>query len=288
MEDPRQWLRQLGFGEYEARAYVELLKCTSLTGYEVAKASGVPRANIYGVLQKLEERGAVVRLQSSPHARYAAVAASTLISRLKGRMNLIAERAAEALLQVDSTAQDDPLVQSRGYPGLLEQARVALDTASRCVLFAGWRQESAALAHESRRAQARGVQVTTICVEGCAEPCGHCQGTVFRRYVLPPIVGDVGRWLLVIRDNEELVIGVVSGSGEALAVHTRKPILVALAGSAVCQNVAVATIMAEAGDCIRDALRPSTVRALEQLVSTNKTAAGWLAHLRPASLPEAS
>jgi sugar-specific transcriptional regulator TrmB len=55
-------LQQLGFGEYEARAYLALLQRNPLNGYELAKLSGLPRANVYAVLQKLEERGAVVRL----------------------------------------------------------------------------------------------------------------------------------------------------------------------------------------------------------------------------------
>jgi HTH-type transcriptional regulator, sugar sensing transcriptional regulator len=74
-------LQQLGFGEYEARAYIALLQCSPLNGYELAKASGVPRSNIYPVLQKLEERGAVVRLEMPSGARYAPVAATELTQR---------------------------------------------------------------------------------------------------------------------------------------------------------------------------------------------------------------
>ena len=55
MEPIVELLQKLGFGEYEARAYVALLQNRPLNGYELAKASGLPRANVYSVLQKLED-----------------------------------------------------------------------------------------------------------------------------------------------------------------------------------------------------------------------------------------
>ena len=36
-------LRQLSFTEYEARIYVQLLKVSSATAYEISKADRVPR-----------------------------------------------------------------------------------------------------------------------------------------------------------------------------------------------------------------------------------------------------
>src|SRR5262245_66664186 len=61
MTDAAALLQELGFSEYEARAYVALLQRSPLNGYELAKASGLPRANGYSVLRTLEDRGAGVR-----------------------------------------------------------------------------------------------------------------------------------------------------------------------------------------------------------------------------------
>lgn len=61
MADTVALLQRLGFGDYEARTYITLLQRRPLSGYELAKSSGVPRSNIYTVLRKLEARGAVVR-----------------------------------------------------------------------------------------------------------------------------------------------------------------------------------------------------------------------------------
>ena len=48
-------LRQLDFTEYEAKAYLALLKDSPLSGYAVALHSGVPRSKIYEVLSNMEE-----------------------------------------------------------------------------------------------------------------------------------------------------------------------------------------------------------------------------------------
>jgi sugar-specific transcriptional regulator TrmB len=71
MADIVALLQQLGFSEYEARAYTALLQRSPLNGYELAKAAGLPRANVYAVLQKLEERNAVGRQESPTGVRYA-------------------------------------------------------------------------------------------------------------------------------------------------------------------------------------------------------------------------
>ena len=55
-------LVKLGFSEYEAKAYIALLGKNPVSGYELAKQSGVPRSMIYEVVGKLASR------RSSDHA----------------------------------------------------------------------------------------------------------------------------------------------------------------------------------------------------------------------------
>lgn len=53
-------LKNLHFTEYEAKAYLSLLEESPLTGYAVAKNSGVPRSKIYEVLDNLVMRGDIL------------------------------------------------------------------------------------------------------------------------------------------------------------------------------------------------------------------------------------
>lgn len=65
-------LQRLGFTEYEARAYVALSGAYPATAYEVAKVSGLPRANAYSVLRTLQAKGAIQPVGETPR-RYAPV-----------------------------------------------------------------------------------------------------------------------------------------------------------------------------------------------------------------------
>ena len=63
-------LMRIGFSDYEARAYISLLKMNPATAYEVAKLSGIPSSKIYEVLSKLLERGIALELIESGKKRY--------------------------------------------------------------------------------------------------------------------------------------------------------------------------------------------------------------------------
>ena len=63
---------RIGFTDYEARIYVQLLQSQSpATAYEIAKRAGVPRANTYQALEALTQRRAVLPVSEEP-LRYVA------------------------------------------------------------------------------------------------------------------------------------------------------------------------------------------------------------------------
>src|SRR3546814_13169794 len=69
--DLLQDLKRLGFTEYEARVYVQLLLQSPATAYEIAKAASVPRPNTYHAPEALPKRGAVLPVRENP-TRYVA------------------------------------------------------------------------------------------------------------------------------------------------------------------------------------------------------------------------
>ena len=59
-------LQNIGFSQYEARAYLALLQQSSVTGYELAKNSGIPASKIYQILNRLIERELILVIDSEP------------------------------------------------------------------------------------------------------------------------------------------------------------------------------------------------------------------------------
>jgi HTH-type transcriptional regulator, sugar sensing transcriptional regulator len=76
-------LQDLNFTQYESRAYLSLLEQGNVTGYELAKNSGIPASKIYQVLNKLMEKEVIIAVDSEP-VKYTPLPPKEVLSRLKG------------------------------------------------------------------------------------------------------------------------------------------------------------------------------------------------------------
>ena len=99
-------LRQLGFTDYEARIYVQLLKASPATAYEVAKAASVPRANTYAALEALAQRGAVLPVNEEP-LRYIAAPPKTLFEGISRQTRTLCSDLSDRLSTVAPEASDN-------------------------------------------------------------------------------------------------------------------------------------------------------------------------------------
>jgi predicted transcriptional regulator len=282
MSDLLAMLTDLGFGEYEARAYVALLQHNPINGYELARQSGVPRGSIYGALARLEERGAAVRLEAAEGTRYAPAAPDQLLQGMAARFQHTLGNVERQLAALAAPAGSEHVWNASGYAALLEHARMLVDGAERALLLALWPQESLALAERTQDALARGVQIRTLCLAACAQECGKCRGHIYRYDVLP---ARDRRGLLIVRDETELLAGEITATGsrapaeDAQAIRTRQPLLVDLAAGYIRHSIMLALVLADLGPQLAEALGPETRARLEAL-DPDGLAGGWLERLQ--------
>ncbi len=270
-------LRQLGFAEYEARTYLALLRQSPLNGYELARASGVPRADVYAVLHRLEQRGAVLRLETESGTRYAPVPPEELLRGLEVRFQQTLQASRRSLEEVAAPAEYDFVGNARGYGALLDHAQGLVEGARQQLLIALSPQEAEALGGELERAQARSVDITTLCLHACERPCGHCRGHVHR---LPLGPEPPTRWLVVVQDRTEVLAGEIRHTGEeTLSVRTRQPLLVELTTRYIENSIALATVLTDVGDRLEPLLRPESRVALASLGSGGRRG-NWLDQMR--------
>jgi len=255
-------LVRLGFSEYEARAYVALVKTSPLNGYELARAAGIPRANVYSVLERLEERRAVLRLETAGATRYAAVPPKELTDRLRAEFTILTTRVTGQLEALGQPVDFADVWNARGYPALLDQARSAIAAASDSLILAIAPPEAMLLAEELRAATDRGVDVTTLCVAACANECGGCVGRVYRYHVLPQ---EHARWFVAVTDNAEAICGEVDAESNASLIRTRHKLIVELACAYIRQSIGLATITADLGERLDDLISPQTQTVLQTL-----------------------
>jgi HTH-type transcriptional regulator, sugar sensing transcriptional regulator len=270
MDELLAMFTQLGFGEYEARAYVALLQYGPVNGYELARHSGVPRGSIYGALARLEEKGAAVRLEAPAGTRYAAVPAEEVLHRLAGGFQQTLGRLGDLLAQLSEPPQADDVWNASGYGALLDHARSLVDSAGQRLLLATWPEESAALSEQTAGAVGRSAQVSTLCLANCPQECGHCRGRVYR---YPTRAEPELRWLIVVPDGREMLAAEIHfteagrPAASASVVRTRQRLLVNLAESYIRQSTAMAAVMTGLGPHLESALPPKTREILGSLDS---------------------
>ena len=78
----------------EATIYVALLTHGEMTGYEVAKETGIARSNVYSALQSLVEKGALYLLEGET-TKYVPVAADRFLKNVIAEL----EKKSDVILQ---------------------------------------------------------------------------------------------------------------------------------------------------------------------------------------------
>ncbi len=264
-------LQELGFSEYETKAYIALLQQHPLNGYALAKNSGLPRANIYGVLQKLEERGAVIAIAVAEGIVYSPITPDDLISRLGSHISEVLTTTQRELKALATPIEQTYVQNVQGNDQLLEHARELIHRANEHLLIALWQPEASALAEALAQAQSRGIVINILCCQACPQECGGCQGNIYRYRVTPD---QQTHGLIVIQDNYEMLVGTTGI--KATAIRTRQPGLVEMTTWYVRHSITLAAIVADMGGALESTLRPET----RQLLYTVGQGDSWLESLR--------
>ncbi len=253
-------LQALGFGEYEARTYVALLQHGTLTGYQLARSSGIPRPNIYPVLDRLQQRGAVLRIEVKGGVKYSALPAEEMLSRLSSSVKGHLDKARLALSDIVAAVPAEYVWNVQGYENVMARAEALVDSAQQRLLAGVWSEESKRLSGAFGRALARGVVPTTLCIQGCPQECGGCRGQIYRY----PLATDAQtHWLLLVGDGRELLAGQVFPDGETTAAVSQQEVFVAVAARYLQNTIAAAEIVRSLGPRLRRQLDSQAREALE-------------------------
>lgn len=152
-------LAPFGFAEYDARVYGALLERQPATAYEVARGAGIPDSKIYRVLERLEARGLVRRLDREP-ATFAALPPDALLGRLDSTTRRSLQAVRRALEGVGHRASPGGAWPLPDGPAVLERAAALLAAARGRVELSCGGGPLAALAGALAEARERGVGVT--------------------------------------------------------------------------------------------------------------------------------
>ena len=276
MSNITEVLQRLGFSDYEARAYVALLRKNPLNGYELAKISKLPRANIYAVLEKLEERGAALRMDTPEGVQYVPVPPLELTRRLEDSFQDTISQARLTLTQVPPISKSEYVWNIQSYPGMLKHAQDLVESAQSNVLLAVWPAESEKLNSSLAKASQRGVNVTTLCTYACDHECGFCQGKIYRYKVTAE---EYDHWFGLVVDGVETLAGAIGADDETLAVRSRQRLVVNMVSWYIHHSLALALLIDDLGPKLASLVKPETLIQLSEIGPAGYKG-GWLAYMR--------
>jgi hypothetical protein len=203
------------------------------------------------------------------------VAPEEFLARIGQRFQATLTTAQQALQELAKPLAPAYVWNVQGYANLMAQASTLIDGAGSQLLLALWPDEARSLANELAQAEARGVEMTTLCLAACLQECGGCRGRVYRYKVVETWEA---RWLMLVPDGEEVLIGEIAAGGETSVVRTRQSLLIAMTTWFIWHSIALAVLLLDAGEDLEAKLDTQT-RATLMAVGPHGSG-GWLAYMR--------
>jgi HTH-type transcriptional regulator, sugar sensing transcriptional regulator len=213
-------LKMLGMTEYEAKAYIGLLKNNPVTRYELAKLSGVPLPKVYETLDKMVANNWALAMEGNP-AKYVPLDIENFLSQFKRKFESAFVMLNNELPKVQKEKEEDYIWNLNDYQRIMDITRDMLCEAEKSVHLSIWADE----AEELKDALAnlpQGVQVAAITFGDFAidNAINYTHGQQF--------YAKKNRWFLAVVDNKRSVSGWRNDKGDWLGVWTENQGLVFL------------------------------------------------------------
>lgn len=236
-------LQKLGFSQYECKAYVGLLKNSSITGYELSKRSGVPRSMIYEVLGKLVDKGAVYTVPSDP-LTYAPLPAKELITRLRNTFEHSFDLLEKNLSALESEQQVDVVRRISSDELVIAEMIDMINKAKNELWLSLWEPQISLVKESVVKRVEEGIHVFSILF---GAPDCQVGVTTHHDYMAPEVAEERmgGRLTIVSRDNEEVLIANFSPNSTAWAIKTQDPALVLVAMEYIRHDIMFAELVKE-------------------------------------------
>ena len=247
-------LRQLGFTDYEARIYVQLLKASPATAYEVAKAASVPRANTYAALEALAQRGAVLPVNEEP-LRYIAAPPKTLFEGISRQTRTLCSDLSDRLSTVAPEASDNHVWTVLGDAAVQDRIELMIAESHHSIWIKAADEVIRRHKESLRKAAKRGVALMIVLFG--TEPEEFRFTKACRVYVHESDgtrMGTADNLFTISIDHQRMLTA--NMVGEVMAAYTSCPPIVTMAQSLIRHDLYMAEIFKKFGPQIDKAFGP--------------------------------
>jgi HTH-type transcriptional regulator, sugar sensing transcriptional regulator len=197
-------LTRFGFTEYENRVYETLHQAGKpMTGYALAKDSGVPRGKIYEVLHRLVDKGILLESMSGGKSEYQAVDLEIVIGALTRSFFDNVTQLRQAYSEERREA-DDRVWMLKEERSMLLTMEEKIRKAKRSIHISLWSDEYATLLPLLEQREREGIAVEALSL-------GELHTPLAGLYTFPVPEHEqhsLQRWRLLVIDESELLLGI--------------------------------------------------------------------------------
>ncbi|MBI4709912.1 MAG: TrmB family transcriptional regulator [Nitrospirae bacterium] len=207
-------LTQLGISEYEAKAYLALLKESPSSAYEIAKNSGIPTSKVYEVIKRLELRNMAQTIHGEKTRMFIPQPLDEFIAGFKLSMEDNFDAVKRELQDLKGGMDTSYTWHIGNYEGLIVKAKRMISTAGKTIIISVWPAEFEALSAALIDAEARGLKIAVLHYGAT-----HIKiGRIYRHPQEETIYSQRGgRGFMLVADSREALTGKIStGGSEAI------------------------------------------------------------------------
>jgi len=244
VSDIVQQLKKLGFNEYEAKAYVSLVKLGPVTAYQVSKESGIPRARIYDVLTTLVEKGIVLKEEINDAARYSPLPVEIFLEKAKSEWQSTYAVINDSLKELETSAKevDNRVITLKDYQTIISYCQTLINKAEERIIISMWDDMYMALEeHLAAAAETAMVKGITIHVENPLNTIETHRITPFTE------TSSTEHWFILSIDSKEMIYG-PSFEERSIAFYTDDPVHIYLLEDYIWHDVLVNRLVRRSSD----------------------------------------
>jgi Cd2+/Zn2+-exporting ATPase len=263
------YLIQIGFTEYEAKVYLALLSEHPATGYQLSKASGVPRSMVYEALKRLHVRGAALESVEGRATLYRPLSPDLLMARHEKEHRRLVHDLEQGLGELYAATADNRIWSLSGRSTTLTYGQQLIDGAERELFLVLTDEDLHELRAAINHAHGRGVAVNALLT-------GNEPFSLGRVAYHPPLESELQgltTTLLVEVDGAEVLIASTGAQQRMLATVTRNKDLVLIARQFVWMELFTQRIYARLGADLLERLDPEDRQIFESLENVNESVA---------------
>ncbi len=197
-------LCKFGFSTYEAKAYIGLVTKNPVTGYELAKNSGVPTAKIYETIEKLKERHLVITITGDP-IKYLPVPPNEVFQALRNKYNDSLKWLTTSFKELFSNQSGEYIFNIKGYQDIIQKAKLLIQESTTELTVFLWDEEYRGIMTELKQAADRQVKTYGVI---CGKERPDFGDFYHHGYEAQVLEEHRGRMFVIVTDEANALLGV--------------------------------------------------------------------------------